>query len=137
MGITPDYIPLCESYLHIAKASPEQAVHVGWLDLVDIVNRYITVPGGLTPSLAHNGLNERPKLHITSRLGFIRAVWMEIAQLISVAHKLYCCDGCGEFYKRTEKKPKTGQRNYCPDCGKDGGYRHSKQEYKALQKAKK
>jgi hypothetical protein len=98
---------------------------------MELVNHYIAKPGGLAPCLAYDGTREGPQLRIASQLGFLRAVWIEIAQLISGVHLLYCCDGCREFYKRMGPKPKEGQKNYCPKCGMEGGYKVAKRQSKA------
>jgi hypothetical protein len=57
-----------------------------------------------------------PKLEISTGLGFFPAVWFEIAQSLCSAHGLAQCDGCGRHYVRHGRKPKGGQRNFCPDC---------------------
>ena len=51
------------------------------------------------------------------RLGFIRAVWIDIAQGISGAHGIMQCDGCKGFDVCTKWRPKTGQANYGDACG--------------------
>src|SRR5262249_15164717 len=111
------------------NSSPEQGVRFGWSLLMDLVNHYIVKPGGLAPCLVYDSTRQGPQLRMASQLGFLPAVWSETAQLISGVHRLYCCDECGKFYQRTGRKPKEGQRNYCPECRKK--YKVAKQQSKA------
>ena len=63
------------------------------------------------------GWDNRPKLKIVPPLGFIHVVLFTLAQLLCQARGVYQCDGCGNFYIRTRKRPQTGKRNFCPQCG--------------------
>lgn len=59
------------------------------------------------------------KLLLVNGLGFIRSVWVEIAQVLGDVKGFLQCDGCGDRYLREGKRrAKTGQRNYCPKCQK-------------------
>ena len=109
---------------------PEAGTRYGWSLLMELVNHYIAKPGGLTPCLVYDSARQGPQLRMTSQLGFLPAVWSEIAQHISGVHQLYRCDGCREFYHRTGRKPKEGQKNYCIAC-REAGYKQSKRESKA------
>jgi hypothetical protein len=113
------------------NSSPKQGIRFGWSLLIDLVNHYTVKPGGLASYLVYDGTEQGPQLRIASQLGFLPAVWSMIAQLISRVPQLYCCDGCGKLYQRTGRKPKEGQKNYCPDCGMEGGYKASKRQSKA------
>lgn len=113
------------------NSSPDEGVHFGWSVLIRVIHRFIARPGGLAPRLVYDGTRKYPQIRIASSLGFLRAVWIEIAQLMSGVHQLYCCDGCGAFYQRMGRKPKEGQKNYCPTCGMEGGYKASKRQSKA------
>ncbi|HHV52378.1 MAG TPA: hypothetical protein GXX52_02680 [Synergistaceae bacterium] len=63
------------------------------------------------------------KLKLVSDLGFIRAVWLQVAQAMTQMRGIYVCDSCGEVYVRALKKPVAGKLNFCPDCGKKGSKR--------------
>lgn len=101
-----------------------------WRFLCNVVNCYITVvPGGFTLWLGWDTANKvlsTPTLIFSPGLGFIRMAWLQIAQRIAQIDRRYVCDGCGQTYERTMRRPRRGERNYCPTCGKDDGYRESK-----------
>jgi len=63
------------------------------------------------------------KLKLVSDLGFIRAVWLQVAQAMTGMRGVYVCDGCGKVYVRALKKPVAGKLNFRPDCGKRGSKR--------------
>jgi predicted RNA-binding Zn-ribbon protein involved in translation (DUF1610 family) len=63
-----------------------------------------------------------PPIEFESGWGFIRAVWMQVAQMIPGVKSVYICDDCGRVYRR-KRKAKIGQRQYCPDCGDKGAKR--------------
>jgi hypothetical protein len=50
------------------------------------------------------------KLSLGSGLGFLRAVWVEIAQILGNVKSFYYCAGCGGFYLSKRK------RKYCEVC---------------------
>jgi len=59
------------------------------------------------------------KLLLVNGLGFIRSVWVEIAQGLGNVKGFLQCDGCGDWYLREGKRrAKAGQRNYCLKCQK-------------------
>jgi hypothetical protein len=120
-----------QKYQFYWDSSPEQGVRFGWSLLIALVNHYAAKPGGLAPCLIYDATRQRPELHIVCPLGFLPVVWSDIAQIISGVHQLYRCDGCKKLYQRTGRKPKAGQRNYCPACGSEGGYKESKRLSKA------
>jgi hypothetical protein len=62
----------------------------------------------------------QPKLLLLGKIGFIHAVWIEIFQLLCQAKGPLQCDDCGKWYYREVRRAKTGQRQYCADCGKNG-----------------
>jgi hypothetical protein len=59
-------------------------------------------------------------------LGFLRVVWLHIAQLACGVQVFWQCDGCGELYGRRGRRPQRGRRNYCEACGVNMHYRPSK-----------
>lgn len=63
------------------------------------------------------------KIKLVSDLGFIRAVWMQVAQAMTQMRGIYVCDNCGEVYTRSLRKPVVGKLNFCSDCGKRGSKR--------------
>jgi hypothetical protein len=40
----------------------------------------------------------------------------QLLYAVTRAHRLAICYGCGQVYLRGERAPKSGQRNFCPDC---------------------
>jgi hypothetical protein len=63
------------------------------------------------------GWDHGPKLKIVPPPGFIHVVLLTLAQLLCQARGVYQCDECGNFYIRTGKRPQTGKRNFCRQCG--------------------
>ncbi len=56
-------------------------------------------------------------LSIESGWGFIGAVWLGVAQIITEARSLNVCDGCSVPYIRQKRRSRKGERNYCDTCG--------------------
>ena len=77
----------------------------------------------------------RPYLDLVPGLGFLKAVWLELAhQLCQLevpppAAPVYVCDACKRSYERRERKPQQGRRNYCPTCGRDGHNKAAKRRW--------
>jgi hypothetical protein len=83
----------------------------------NLLNVYLLGNGGPTLRAAWDkgsGL----KLTLQTDIGFIHAVWMEIAQALCHGRGFIQCDGCGSFYLREGRKSKVGQRNFCFTCRK-------------------
>jgi len=72
--------------------------------------------------------DQKPSLQISSGKGFLNAVWIQVAQRLSGSKNIYQCDGCGEFYIRTGRKPQKGRKNYCKNCGERAAKRVWKAE---------
>ena len=69
-------------------------------------------------------MGQRTKIEeLVPPLGFIHVVVFTLAQLLCQARGAYQCDGCGNFYIRSGKRPQTGKRNFCPQCGKKASKR--------------
>ncbi len=66
--------------------------------------------------------DDRPTLSINVGFGFLRLVWLQVAQCIAGARDIYTCDGCGVVYIRDSdrRRPKEGCRNYCEKCADTG-----------------
>jgi len=112
----------------LRERPPEQRnAQLPWARWVisSIVNSYLWSRNGLSLELAWDE-GQQSSLSLSSGVGFIHAVWVKIAQILSDAKGVYWCDGCGRPYIRTERKPQTGRRNYCPDCGTRGDFRAAK-----------
>lgn len=67
------------------------------------------------------------RTHIDTGLGFIGALWLHVAQILTKNLMLCTCDGCGQPYIRTGRKPQAGRLNFCEDCGQ--GDKASKRLY--------
>jgi hypothetical protein len=96
------------------------------LCLTAVINIYLYLNGGQRLWFAWTS-ESPPRLWVQNSLGFIRAVWLEIAQSLSNAHGLLQCDGCGDIYVRAQRRPRPGQRNFCPACGAKASKRLSAQ----------
>jgi len=88
------------------------------LILSALVNTNLNKFGEISINLGTDGAGGF-KLAITPQLGFLPAVWMQVAQLIAHNAGIYTCYGCGRLYLRERKAPK-GKNNYCPECRKGG-----------------
>jgi hypothetical protein len=58
-------------------------------------------------------------LEIDFRGRMLAAVGLQLALTLSNSDNLYVCSGCAYPYARpaTKRSPKTGQANFCEDCG--------------------
>ena len=97
----------------------QQAFLQQWL------NRYLMGPMGVQVRFSWPK-KRPPRLILHSGLGFLRVVWLHIAQL-ACGVQIFCqCDGCGRLYGRTKRRPQRGRHNYCDACGVQTKYRPSK-----------
>ena len=87
--------------------------------LSEVINRHLKAPSGLSIGISW-GMGFRLTLRLSTQFGFLAAVWLEIAQTIAQARGLFWCDECWRPYVRKGRKPKRGERNYCPTCGERG-----------------
>lgn len=82
---------------------------------------------GLLISSAVNGELQRYGVHIGLRwdlatlevnpgLGFVPALWQQLASALAGGRPIALCSACAAPYFRSQRAPKTGQRNYCPTC---------------------
>ncbi len=86
--------------------------------LTSIINGFLTRPGG--PSLFVYWNDQKPEIVIDTGLGFIRSVWLIIAQCLTGAKGLYFCNSCGDPYIRHMRKPQEGRKSFCPECSGNG-----------------
>jgi predicted RNA-binding Zn-ribbon protein involved in translation (DUF1610 family) len=75
-----------------------------------------------------------PQFRLTGGTFGLLAVQLMVS--VSKTNKVFSCDGCGEAYLRGGRRPTSGNRNYCTDCGKKGANRHRQQLYQAKQPKK-
>lgn len=82
---------------------------------------------GLLISSAVNGELQRYGVHVGLRwdlatlevapgLGFLPALWQQLAAAIAGGRPIAICSACGDPYFRQRRAAKRGQRNYCPPC---------------------
>jgi len=129
--------PWYDSDAALARRNPAYAKNQGWCSLVNVVNQYVAALGQPVSTLTHPEASENPQLAFASSLGFLRVVWIEVVRTLSGTAHYYRCDGdgCGTYYERMTRKPKPGQRNYCPKCA-ETGHADSKRKSKALKQTK-
>jgi hypothetical protein len=89
-----------------------------WMLAAVIAQRLELLPGAPVLSV-HVVKSGAIKLAVESGWGFIRAAWLQVAQLISGTKNLYICDNCGVAYER-KREAKRGQHHFCPTCGAGG-----------------
>jgi hypothetical protein len=97
------------------------------VDIREAILSRLTLHGQLELRVNWRAHPSQPKLLLLSKIGFIHAVWIEIFQLLCQGKGPLQCDDCGTWYYREVRRAKTGQRQYCADCGKNG--RASKRRY--------
>jgi hypothetical protein len=89
-----------------------------WDQLAFVVNGALWAHGGATIDLRvrqGSGLG----LVIHSGTSFLGAVWMQVAQALGNAKGVLQCDSCARWYFRTGRRPKRGQKQFCPECKKN------------------
>jgi hypothetical protein len=97
--------------------------------LLSKINSYLSAPGG--PGLGINWAGDaHPKLKIGTGWGFISAVWLEVAEVVTGTRDFYLCDGCGKQYLRQGRKPAEGKLNFCTACGKPAAKREWARRHK-------
>jgi hypothetical protein len=58
--------------------------------------------------------------------GLLGALAYRLLLIVVGESNLYACDGCGGPYVRTQRAPRPGQENFCPDCPEVAARRASK-----------
>jgi len=109
--------------------------------LTTIINRKLfhtqQAPNQQGPGLWLNWTDEKPDLFLSTGLGFVRIVWLLLAQTIAKeTGGLVLCTGCGDLYFASRAISKS-KNNYCPDCGKKAAkrdYMRTKREVDRLWK---
>jgi hypothetical protein len=89
------------------------------ITLLRALNERLRMPNGPQPMVFWNSSKNQFQMTLDSGFGFLRAVWLQIAQYISGAPGLYKCDACSDWYQ-PKKKPKAGNRHFCIPCGEGG-----------------
>src|SRR5581483_2818562 len=49
--------------------------------------------------------------------GTFGLIAFQLMAMLTRSQDIATCSGCGQPYLRQGRRPKFGQRNYCPDCG--------------------
>ena len=110
------YSNLALSYLNLAaglktdKALPARGLRQGFLK--DGVNEWL---GDAGVRLELNWSGGEPELTLTGG-GVFGALGVQLLTAVT-HHSLAVCSGCRKPYLRKARKPKQGERNFCPDCG--------------------
>lgn len=116
-----------EEYREIAhedmRTALEEDERTGAHLLESFVNYWIGA-GGLVPRLEWSEDGPRTiALDVRSPQGAIaRHLFLTVTADVGLA----VCDGCGRPYVPENRKPKSGQRSWCYDCGKGSNYRIAK-----------
>jgi len=104
--IEPQSQPL-RGWSFLIPQSSQAPVALQKLILSLIVNEHLSTLG--TPRLwLHWAQN--PALKIACGLGCLRAIWVEIAQILGDVKSFHFCEACGTPFLRKRKQ------KYCPDC---------------------
>jgi len=78
--------------------------------------------GSTSLSLAWNSMSARFEVQLNYHGSMLNVVSLQLALTISKADGLYICSGCENPYVRSLliRRPKPGQRNFCPTCNAAG-----------------
>ena len=72
--------------------------------------------GGVLPQLQWgNESDSNPSFSLTAKTFGLLGVQLMVG--VAKGHSTYFCDGCGNPYLREGRKPQTGRRNFCRECG--------------------
>lgn len=76
--------------------------------------------------------------HFSLQGGTFGILGVQIMLAVSKSQGLAICDGCGNPYLRTQRKPQTGRNNFCTnsDCGEKGASKLRRRKKRALDKEK-
>jgi hypothetical protein len=81
--------------------------------LAECVNEWLAL-GNARPRFAWHAGDEAPAFELGG--GTFATLALQLALAVAGQQALAICDGCQIPYTR-ERKPQTGRRNYCADCG--------------------
>lgn len=110
----------------IAVASGD--AEMGRIHLAHLVNEWLTI-GNVRPRVRWDYDHELPRFELTGGTFGLLAAQMMVA--ISRSHGVAVCSGCGSPYERLARRPKPGQRNFCPGCRKRVAPRVQKRDWRA------
>jgi hypothetical protein len=79
-----------------------------WLDLAGVKPYFDWRPGAKRPSIRFGGT------------GLLGALALQLAIGVAQAKGLALCTHCASEYPPEQRRPKQGQRHFCPDCRKKG-----------------
>lgn len=91
--------------------------------LVRVINGFISSSQGPSFRMHWSQRHNKPVMYFEVGLGFIRLVWLQIAQSLCGGKGIFKCDSCSNYYM-PDRKPPEGRHHFCPACGK--GKRGSK-----------
>lgn len=60
------------------------------------------------------------ELTLSTGVGFLPALWLQVASVCAGGRALAVCSGCVTPYVRKGRAPRRGQRNFCPSCNASG-----------------
>ncbi|MBC8273672.1 MAG: hypothetical protein H8E40_01695 [Chloroflexi bacterium] len=114
-----EYSSLALSYLNLAASlkidTGKRMRGLRQLFLQDRVNEWL---GDAGIRLELNWSGNEPVLTLVGG-GVFGALGVQLLSAVT-RNTLAVCSGCGEPYLRKARKPKPGQRNFCPDCQSNG-----------------
>ena len=71
---------------------------------------------------------------LNSPIGVFGALALQLVTRVGRLPPTAVCSGCGLRYERTGRAPKTGQRNFCPDCRSTAPSRLAKRDQRQREK---
>jgi DNA-directed RNA polymerase subunit RPC12/RpoP len=71
---------------------------------------------------------ETPQIELSYGGHLLSAVALQLALSVLREHSVYTCSGCGRPYSRgSRKRPKTGDANFCEECGRTEALRQAQE----------
>jgi hypothetical protein len=96
----------------------EQHVDVERIIIARVVNEWLTI-GGVGPAVVWHHSDERPSIRFGGPSLF-GALALQLALAVGQSRGLAICTHCGTKYPPAKRRPKTGQRHFCPECREKG-----------------
>ena len=108
------------------RITPSRRLKDARLGLSLCVNEWLAT-GSVSPSFSWHA--SQPEMSLAG--GTFGMVAVQLAAAVAQAPSFARCDGCKKAYFRKGRKPQTGRRNFCPECGRTVANRLGQRDHQA------